>query len=105
MAVNVSDVRSELQLPIGQITDADIAYAIDRVELDDINLVCAHVLRMLKNKYRGRIRYRIGRYVETISTAEVDKMIRMYMTKSTLTKVDGGVDVTDTDSIFDEDSI
>ena len=104
MSVNVSDVRSELQMPTNVISDDDVQYAIDKVALDDVNLVCAQVIRMLKSKFRGRVTYRIGKYTETIKAMELDKLIRNYMTKSSETQVQGGTDPADVDSLFDVDT-
>ena len=104
MSVNVSDVRSELQMPKQVISDDDVQYAIDKVELDDVNLVCAQVLRMLKAKYRGRIRYRIGKYTESIDVKTIDTLIRTYMTKSPVTEISGGVAADETDFLFDKDT-
>jgi hypothetical protein len=80
--LDVSDVRSELQLPTSVISDSDIQYAITLIALNDINLVCAKVLGMVIAKYRGRIRYKIGSYTEWVDVKALRALMRSYIEKS-----------------------
>jgi len=86
--VDVADIRSELQLPASVISDTDIHYAINKVGVVDINLVCAEVLRMVLRKYRGKIRYKIGRYEEWIDPKSIRQEICNYVAKSSNLAVD-----------------
>lgn len=80
--MDVSDVRSELQLSADLITDSDILYAMSIVGVDDIYLVCAKVLRMVLMKNRGRVRYKIGNYTEWVDYKNLRAMLRSYVEKS-----------------------
>ena len=77
MAVSISDVRSELQITTGDISDDDITYAIGKVG-DNLNLACAAVLRMLLHKNRGRKQFTLGSFSETVSSKELRNQIRYY---------------------------
>lgn len=95
MAVDVSSVRSELQIPTGVISDSDITYAITKVSSTDLNLVCAEVLRMVLRKYRGRKSLTIGKFSETYNLVGLRGEIHNYMAKSTSLETDDGVAFTD----------
>jgi hypothetical protein len=77
MAVKVSDVRTETQIPAALICDDDILYVIGKVA-DNLNAVCAYVCKLLLRKYRGRTKIRIGRGIEEIDYDELRSMIRGY---------------------------
>jgi len=81
--VTIQDVRTELQLPTSSISDSDIQYVIDKIEVDDIYLICADVLRLVKRKYNGRVRLTIGRYEEWIDLKDIQRDIDKFMAKST----------------------
>lgn len=80
--INVGDVRSELQVPVSVISDADINYAIQKIGLEDIHLICAEVLRMVMVKLRGRVRYKIGSYTEWTDITNLRSEIRRYLESS-----------------------
>ena len=89
MAVEVSEVRSETQIPSSIISDADIEYVIDRVGADDLYAVCSYTLRLVLRKYRGRYRIRIGSVWESIDPKELRSLIREFDTKAGFTFSDG----------------
>ena len=83
MAVDIDDVRIELQLSTSILNDESIDYVIDKLsDYDDINLVCAECLRMLLRKHRGISERRIGKYNEVFSPTEVRKQINEFMGKA-----------------------
>lgn len=90
MAVLISDVRTELQLPSSIIDDTGVQYAIDKIAEDDINLVCAEVLRMVKRKFRGMTRLTVGKYEEWRDLSQLQKDIDSYVRRSTSSVVDDG---------------
>ena len=89
MAVKVSDVRSETQIPVSLISNDDVLYAIDQATLDDLYGVCAYVCRMLLRKYRGRTTIKVGKTTEVIDYAELRAMVRGYESQSGGTISDG----------------
>lgn len=97
--VDISSVRSELQLPSAIISDDDINYVIMKVGAD-INLVCAEVLRLFVRKNRGRRRFRIGKYEEEINYKVINSQIAYYMSKSSASSFDDGAEIPD--SRFDD---
>lgn len=83
MSIKVSSVRTELQLSTAIISDADIEYVIDKLSAnDDINLVCAEVLRMSLRKHRGLAERRIGKYMEIFKPEEIRSQINNYMARA-----------------------
>lgn len=95
MAIKVADVRSELQLPEQVISEADILYAIRKVELVDINLVCAEVLRMFLRRNQGRVKFKLKNYEEWVNPMDIRIMITDYMNKSTNSVFDDGIEYPD----------
>jgi hypothetical protein len=92
MAVDIDDVRIELQLSAAVLDDDSIDYVIDKLsDMDDINLVCAECLRMLLRKHRGLSERRIGKYNEIFSPTEIRSQINEYMGKSANAWDDGFV--------------
>lgn len=81
MAILIADVRTELQLTADVIDDTSIQYAIDKVVVEDINLVSAQVLRMVLSKYRGRVKLKIGKFEEWIEPNELRALIKSYVAK------------------------
>ena len=81
MAVLIDDVRLELQLPESVISNDSINYAINKIEQDNINFVCAEVLRMVKRKYAGTYRLTIGKYEEWRDFSALNRDINDYMQK------------------------
>lgn len=102
MAVSLSDVRSETQIPVSIISNEDVEYAIDKVGSDGLYAVCSYVLRMVLRKYRGRTRLRIGSIWESIDPTELRRLIREYDTLGGNVPVD---DVESPDSWFTRDGI
>jgi hypothetical protein len=91
MSVSVSNVRTELQLSANVISDADIEYVINKLlASDDINLVCADVLRMTLRKHRGLAERRIGKYNEVFSPLEIRKQINEFIAKAASGSFDDG---------------
>jgi hypothetical protein len=89
MPSTIDTVRLELQLPPSVISDESILYVESKIGMD-INLICAEVLRMVVRKFRGKIRYKIGKYEETIDVNSLRKEIQNYMMRSTSTQLDDG---------------
>jgi hypothetical protein len=102
MAVKVSDVRTETQIPASLISDDDVIYVIGRVAEDNLFGVCAYVCRLLLRKYRGRTKIKIGRGTETIDYKELRAMIVSYQSQSGDT-IDDGYEFVD--SFFTRDGI
>jgi len=98
--VEIESVRSELQLPESVITDEDVQYAIDKIELDDINLVCAEVLVMFLRGNRGKIKFKLKNYEEWFAPKEVRLQIRAYQARSANAVFDDGIEYPD--SVFTE---
>jgi hypothetical protein len=91
MAVDIDDVRIELQLSAEVLSDESIDYAIDKLsDMDDINLVCAECLRMLLRKHRGLTERRIGKYNEIFSPTEIRNQINEFMGNSATGSWDDG---------------
>lgn len=90
MLILVSDVRTELQLPSSIIDDTGVQYVIDKIDEEDINLVCAEVLRMIKRKYRGLTRLTIGKYEEWRDLSQLQRDIDNYVRRSAASVVDDG---------------
>lgn len=86
----IDTVRTELQLPASVISDADITYVENKIGTDDLNLICAEVLRMVVRRYRGKIRTRVGKYEEVIDCATLRQEIQNYMNRSSATQMDDG---------------
>jgi len=106
MSVTVADVRLELQSPTQVLADADIASILVKVGNTDLNLVCAECLRFILRKYRGRVRYRIGKYNETVDHRELRKQIQLYMSRSSATDIEPTVaDNTDDPNFFKRDGL
>lgn len=79
--VTIENVRHELQLPAEVISDASVQYAIEKCA-DDLNLVCAEVLRMVLRRYRGRTKLMLKNYTEIIDPAQLHKQIASYVGKA-----------------------
>jgi hypothetical protein len=91
MSVSVANVRTELQLSANVISDADVEYVINKLlASDDINLVCAEVLRMTLRKHRGLSERRIGKYNEVFSPTEIRNQINVFMGKAASGSFDDG---------------
>jgi hypothetical protein len=91
MAVELDAVRIELQLSKSVISDDSVEYVINKLsEYDDINLVCAEVLRMVLRKHRGLAVRRIGKYYEEINPVEIRRLINEYMGKAATVAWDDG---------------
>lgn len=103
MAVNVSEVRSETQIPASFVSDADILYVIQKSGTSDLYAVCAYVLRLVCRKYRGRTRIRVGDIWEDINISEMRRLAAEFESLST-TKlaVDG---VTEPDPFFTREGL
>ena len=97
----LDNIRSELQLDITDISDADIAYVISQTG-DNINLACAHTLRLVINKNKGRRQLTIGSFNESVDVRELRKQMRTYMAKASIT---GYGEIEDNDVIFAMDGI
>ena len=102
MAVQVSEVRSETQVPASIVSDADITYAIKTVGSNGLYAVCSYVCQMVLRKYRGRTKIRVGNVWEDIDLSQMRKLIAEFDTKSGLVASDG---VTEPDSFFTRDGI
>lgn len=94
--VEIQDVRSELQLPESVITDEDVQYAIDKIDMNDINLVCAEVLTMFLRGNRGKIKFKLKNYEEWFEPSEIRMQIRNYQARSTNATFDDGIEYPDT---------
>ena len=103
MAVLISDVKSELQLYDGFISDSDITYVITKSPVDDLNLVCAGVLQLVLRKFRGRKSLRIGKFAEVYDYKELRSMIQSYRNKSV--NYNPGNEIDFSDDIFTRDGI
>jgi len=102
MSINVSEVRSETQIPATIITDDDIEYAIDMTGANGLYSVCSFVLRMVLRKYRGRTRIRIGNIWESIDPSEIRALIRGFDSQSGVSLSDG---IQEPDPFFTRDGI
>ncbi len=91
----IKEVRSELQIDAGVLSDADVQYAIDKITNGDLNLVCAQVLRMVLGKYRGRVKLKIGKFEEVVDPTSLKALISFYTANSTTGGVDDGYDFED----------
>lgn len=106
MALSVADIRTELQIPSQVISDADIAVILVKVSDTDLNLTCAECLRFVLRKYRGRVRYTIGSFKETIDAGELRRQIKNYMSRSAATGTEHTVEAdTDDPNWFTRDGI
>lgn len=88
MAVNVSEVRSETQIPASIISDSDILYAIKTVGSNGLYAVCSYICQMVLRKYRGRTKIRIGNVWEDINPSEMRRLIAEFNAKSNLVATD-----------------
>ena len=89
--VDVSSIRSELQIPVALVTDEDIYYAINKVSNGDFNLICAQVLQMILNKNRGRKKVKIGNVSEEFDLQDIRDRVKFYRTRSARFSFDDGV--------------
>jgi hypothetical protein len=87
--VTVENIRHELQLPAEVISDSSVQYAIGKCA-DDLNLVCAEVLRMVLRRYRGRTKLMLKNYTEVIDLRDIRKQIAGYVSQSASATFDDG---------------
>ena len=80
--VSTVDVRHELQISSAVISDESVKYAINKVITDDLDLICAEVLRMVLRKHRGLVVRQVGKYREEIDPRLLRKQINEYMHKA-----------------------
>jgi hypothetical protein len=106
MAVTIGNVRLETQISSAILSDEAVQYAIDKISDDNINLVCAEVLRMVKRKYAGVTRLTIGKYEEWRDLSNLQNEINFYTNKG-VTKSGSVIDdgFTYPDPRFSEDGI
>ncbi len=106
MALNVADIRSELNLPVQVLADDSISSILIKVSTTDLNLVCAECLRFVLRSYRGRVRYKIGSFSETLDSNDLRSQINVYMHRTTATEVEHTVaDDTDDPNYFKRDGL
>jgi hypothetical protein len=96
--MTIETIRTELQISEAVIDNASINYAIAKIEIEDINLVCAEVLRMVLRKHRGLVRRTVGKYSEVIDPKEIRKEINNYMHKAASAVMDDNFEYPD--SVF-----
>ena len=94
MAINKTQVRAELQFTEEVVSDDAIDYVINKVD-DDLNLVCAEILRLLLRRHRGVVRRSIGKFSEVVDPMELRSQINMYMNRAATTVFDDGEEFPD----------
>lgn len=98
--MDVTTVRSELQITSAVLSDNAVLHAIEKFDdADDDNLIYAEVLRMVLRKHQGIVERRIGKYSEVISPKEIRRQINNYMHRAASTALDDGFE--HPDSFFD----
>jgi hypothetical protein len=85
--IEVSDVRSEIQIPSAFIPDNDIERIIAEQEVQDFWLVCARAIELVLAKYRGRVAAKVGSVYEKYDPKELRAQIRTYRARSGNTQV------------------
>jgi hypothetical protein len=93
--MTIEDIRSEIQITSEVIADSAINYAIGKIDNDDINLVCAEVLRMVLRKHQGLVERRIGKYWEVINPKNIQVAINNYMNKAAASVFDDNFEYDD----------
>ena len=102
--MTIEDIRFEIQLTDAVISDEAINYAISKLEAeDDINLVCAEVLRMVLRKHQGLVERRIGKYWEVINPIHIQQRINGFMNKAAASVIDDNPEYED--SYFTRDGL
>ena len=101
--IKIETIRHEIQITDAVISDESVNYVIAKLDTDDLNLVCAEVLRMVLRKHQGLVERRIGKYWEVINPLNIRKQINNYMNKAASSIFDDEPD--EIDSFFERDEI
>lgn len=97
----IDNIRTELQLDATDISDVDLTYVVNKLG-ENTNLVCAHTLKLLIAKNKGRTRLKLSKFEEDIDVKLLYRLRRGYLASA---GVSGYGEIEDEDAIFAMDGI